>query len=69
MTVNRFRIVGTILALVSYVLLVNGHETGGIALNVGAQGSLTPFNVQHKAWDMVGMGAFFTCINIHALLT
>jgi hypothetical protein len=69
MTANRFRIAGTVLALASYVLLVNGNDTAGISLNIGAQSSLTPFNIQHKCWDMVGMGAFFTAINIHALLT
>lgn len=69
MIANRFRMAGAVLALASYVLLVNGNEIAGISLNIGAQGSLTPFNVQQKCWDMVGMGAFFTVINIHALLT
>lgn len=69
MTANRFRVIGTVLALTSYILLVNGHELPGISLNIGAQGALTPFNVQNKCWDMVGMGAFFVAVNVQALLT
>lgn len=69
MTANRFRMVGTVLALSSYVLLINGYDVPGISLNIGAQGALTPFNIQNKCWDMVGMGAFFTAVNIQALLT
>ena len=66
--IGRLRVVGSILAIASYLLMVNDMTIPGVCVNCFAQGSLTPFNVQHKAWDMCALAAFFTAVNIHRLL-
>lgn len=67
--IGRLRILGTIIGIVSYALLTNGHQEAGAVMNLGTQALFTPFNVQHKCWDLVGTGAFFAAISIHSLLT
>ena len=66
---NRLRIVGAVLGILSYALLVSNFVTAGVLTNIATQAFLTPFNVQHKAWDMVGTGGFFTAVNLAKLLT
>ena len=67
--VGRLRVVGTIIGIVSYVLLCNGYQEAGAAMNLGTQALFTPFNIQHKCWDLVGTGAFFAAVSIHSILT
>ena len=63
------RIAGTITGIVSYTLLTNGHQDLGVSLNIGTQALFVPFNIQHKCWDLVGTGAFFTAVSLHSLLS
>lgn len=67
--INGLRIVGTLLGFISYLLLVNGQQDAGTAVNIGTHALLTPFNLQHKCWDMIGTGAFFVAVNVHSLLS
>lgn len=67
--IDRLRVVGALLAVASYLLMVNDMTVPGVAVNCAAQGTLTPFNVQHKAWDMCALAAFFTAVNVHRLLS
>lgn len=66
---SGLRIAGTTFGVVSYVLLVNGQQDAGAALNIGTQALIAPFNIQHKCWDCLGTGAFFAAISLHSLFT
>jgi hypothetical protein len=67
MNANRFRMLASCLSVVSYLLMVQKHTTPGIVLNLICQVLLVPFAVKQKAFDMVGLSALFSGINIHAL--
>jgi len=67
--ISSLRILGTIIGIVGYALLSNGHSEAGAIMNLGTQALFTPFNIQQKCWDLVGTGAFFAGISIHSLLT
>lgn len=67
--IGKLRVVGAFLAIASYLLMINDLIVPGVCVNTVTQGLMTPFNVQHKAWDMCALAAFFTAVNAHRLLT
>lgn len=66
---SYFRMVASAVSVISYMLLVNGHTTYGVVANLMCQVLLVPFAMKSKAYDMVGLSAFFGGVNIHVLVT
>lgn len=65
---NYFRMMASTLSVASYLLMINGHTTIGVAINLACQLLLVPFAIKHKAYDMVGLSALFGGVDIHVLV-
>ena len=62
------RTLGAFVSLLSYLLLTQHMVSHGAALNLAVQGLLLPWNIQARAWDMCGMGAFYSAVSAHTII-
>jgi hypothetical protein len=62
------RLAASTLSVISYLLMTNKQVIPGVALNLLCQALLIPFAIKHRAWDMIGLSAFFSGVDVHILV-
>ena len=68
MTANRMRIMGSICLIVGYFLVLYVSVYWGCWIRLIGNLAMMPFAIKIKTWDIVGLEAFFSTIDISKII-
>ena len=61
------RVLGSLLVVFAYFVIVYIDVTVGVALSLTGDALALPFFIRTKAWDVVAMIGFLSCVSISKL--
>ena len=68
MTTNRMRVMGSICMIVGYFLVLYVSVYWGCWIRLIGNLAMMPFAIKIKTWDIVGLEAFFSTIDISKII-
>ena len=68
MTANRMRVMGSICLIVGYFLVLYVSVDWGCWIRLIGNLAMMPFAIKIKTWDIVGLEAFFSTIDISKII-
>ena len=68
MVANQLRIWGSVLLIVGYFLVLYVDVRFGCSVRLLGNLAMMPFAVKIKTWDIVGLEAFFSVIDISKII-
>ena len=68
MVTNQLRIGGSVLLIVGYFLVLYVDVRFGCTVRLIGNLAMIPFAVRIKTWDIVGLEAFFSVIDISKII-
>jgi hypothetical protein len=68
MTANRMRVMGSICLIVGYFLVLYVSVYWGCWIRLIGNLAMMPFAIKIKTWDIVGLEAFFSTIDISKII-
>ena len=61
------RVVGSVLVVTAYAVIVYSNVTVGVSMSLLGDTLALPFFIRTKAWDVVIMIGFLSCVSISKL--
>ena len=68
MTTNQMRVMGSICMIVGYFLVLYVSVYWGCWIRLIGNLAMMPFAIKIKTWDIVGLEAFFSTIDISKII-
>jgi len=68
MTTNRMRVMGSLCLIVGYFLVLYVSVYWGCWIRLIGNLAMMPFAIKIKTWDIVGLEAFFSTIDISKII-
>ena len=68
MTTNQMRVMGSIRMIVGYFLVLYVSVYWGCWIRLIGNLAMMPFAIKIKTWDIVGLEAFFSAIDISKII-